>query len=274
VVLADSGRKVVLVDADLGAANLHTITGVAYPRKTLDDFIRGRQPNLEATLVETPYPNLRLLSSAADILSIAQPNYRERQRLFRGLQNLDTDVIIFDIAAGTHTRAIDFFTLAPIGIMIVEAVPTSLENAFTFLKNLLIRHLLRTFYHDRVLKEYIQRSSDPRNPDSFLQFRNLIEHLEAIDPATTAKFKSQFDGSGSEVKLVVNSLRSQNQYQIAERFTRMVKRYLALDMKVLGGLPYESTMVKAITARKPIVTAQPECGYARGMKQICRNLKI
>ena len=45
--LARSGRRVVLLDADLGAANLHTLLGVVHPSATLDDFWSGRVANLE-----------------------------------------------------------------------------------------------------------------------------------------------------------------------------------------------------------------------------------
>ncbi|MBD3393259.1 MAG: P-loop NTPase, partial [Chitinivibrionales bacterium] len=161
VLLAQRGHAVVLVDADLGAANLHTITGVTYPEKTLDDFIQGRQGSLEDTLLDTPQAGLRLLSSASDVLSIAAPNYTQRQKLLRGIKKLDADTVIFDLAAGTHTRAIDFFSLAPYGIILVEPTPTSLENAYSFVKNLMLRHLMRVFYHEKETREFIKNATDP-----------------------------------------------------------------------------------------------------------------
>jgi flagellar biosynthesis protein FlhG len=272
VVLAQNGHKVVLVDADLGAANLHTIIGVTYPERTLDDFVHGRSTNLEDTLLETPFPNLRLLSSASDVLSIAAPNYSQRQKLLRAIKKLDADTIIFDIAAGTNSRAIDFFSLAPYGIILVEPTPTSLENAYSFLKNLMMRHLLRVFYSDKQMKDFIVDVSDVREQSRQLQFNELIDRLAVMAPEKTAAYRKQLSESTSRVFLVVNALRDPGQFNMADRFVRIIKRYLTLDMKVLGALPYETNMDVAITARMPFSVKYPDSGYARGLKHIVENL--
>ena len=272
--LVRRGHQVVLVDADLGAANLHTITGVSYPERTLDDFIQGREKKLEGALLDTPYAGMRLLSSASDILSIAAPNYSQRQKLFRAIKRLNADTIIFDIAAGTHTRAIDFFSLAPFGVILVEPTPTSLENAYSFLKNLMVRHLLRLFYQDRRVRNYIRQATDPRRPGQLVQFNDLIARLETVEPEKTEKFRQQFSQAVSRVFLVVNGIRTPHQGRIADRFVRIIKRYLTLDTRILGALPYEARMDEAITSRVPFVEKFPESGYARGLGQIAANLGL
>ena len=274
LLLAQKGRRVVLVDADLGAANLHTITGVVYPEKTLDDFVQGKQPNLEQTLLDTPYPHLRLLSSASDILSITEPNYAQRQKLLRAIKRLNADIIIFDIAAGTHTRAIDFFSLAPYGIILVEPTPTSLENAYSFLKNIMIRYLLRLFYHDKEIRAYIKKATNPRNPQRVHQLNDLLVQLDTMNPEKTEQFRQQFSQAINKIYLVVNAVRAPQQYKIAERFIRMTKRYLGLDMQALGALPYESRMDEAIVARQPVVARIPQSGYAKGLEHIANNLRL
>jgi len=274
VCMARKGRSVVLVDADMGAANLHTIIGVTYPERTLDDFIQGREKDLSATLLETPYPNLRLLSSASDILSLAAPNYSQRQKLLRAIRKLSADTIIFDIAAGTHSRAIDFFSLAPYGVILVEPTPTSLENAYAFLKNLMVRHLLRIFFHNKPIKEFISQATDPRDPSRVLQLNEIIERLSAMDPDTTSKFRTMFTEPAAGISLVVNSVRAPHQFNIADRFVRIIKRYLTLDLRVLGALPYEPRMDDAIVGRTPFVVMFPESGYARGLEHILFNMKL
>lgn len=272
VILARKGHSVVLVDADLGAANLHTITGVTYPERTLDDFIHGRQSVLENTLLDTPYPGMKLLSSASDILSIAAPNYSQRQKLLRGIQKLKADTVIFDIAAGTHSRAIDFFSIATNGIIIIEPTPTSLENAYSFLKNLMVRHLMRIFYSEKPIKDFIVSATDPRNPGGQMQVNELLENLARMHPEKTEKYRSQFLSSANRFYLVVNAVRSARQFDVSERFARIIKRYLTLDMKVLGALPFEMQMDEAITARTPFVIRYPDSGYARGIEHIADRL--
>ena len=47
IALARRGKRVVLVDADLGGANLHTTLGLDLPRRTLSDFIDRKVERLE-----------------------------------------------------------------------------------------------------------------------------------------------------------------------------------------------------------------------------------
>lgn len=271
--LAQVGKRVVVVDADLGAANLHTIMGVRYPEKTLRDFTGNPGADLEQILVATEYPNLRLLSSASEILSIALPNYAERQRLFKALQKLHVDVIIFDIAAGTDQRATDFFSLASIGIIIVEPVPTSLENAYSFIKNLLVRSLLRKFFRDKETTDFIQSTMDSHDAENALLFSNLLEKLQERQPERIKEFR-QLYLEGNHLYVVVNSVKSPTQNVVAENFSRIIKRYLALNMDVLGLLPYEEAMDLAIIHRTPFVAKYPDSVYRKNMQAIVRKLAL
>ena len=272
--LAQTGKRVVVVDADLGAANLHTIMGVRYPEKTLRDFTGDRTADLEQILVATEYPNLRLLSSASEVLSIALPNYAERQRLFKALQKLSVDIIIFDIAAGTDQRATDFFSLASIGVIIVEPVPTSLENAYSFIKNLLVRALLRKFFRDKETTDFIQSTMNSKDAESALLFSNLLEKLQEQQPGKIEEFRRQFLEGGSRLYVVANSVKSPAQNVVAENFSRIIKRYLALNMDVLGLLPFEEAMDLAIIHRTPFVAKYPDSLYRKNMQAIVRKLAM
>lgn len=274
VVLSQQGKRVVLVDADIGAANLHTMVGVSYPKKTLADFFRSTDVELEDVLVDTPYPGLRLLSTASDILAIVSPNYKMNQRLFRAFQRLDTDVIVFDIAAGTHHRAIDFFALAPVGIVIVEPIPTALENAFLFTKNLLFRFLLRMFYHDVEMKRFIQSSLQPKEESKLLQFGELLEQIEGRAPDKIRQLREYFSADKFKMCIVGNCVRNPAQQQVFDRFAKIVKRYLGLSPRIVGYLPYEERMDIAITHRTPLVVKYPQSPYLGAMQDIVQSLPL
>lgn len=272
VVIAKAGKRVVVVDADIGAANLHTILGIRYPGKTLRDFLAKREDDLEKVLLDTACPGLRLLSSASDVLGIAGPNYSERQRLFRAITHLNADVIIFDIAAGTHQRATDFFSLAPDGIIAVEPVPTSLENAFSFLKNLLMRALLRKFFHDQETTAFIESSSDPRTTSRVLQFGDLLAKLQERNPHEITEFRQQFLGGSFAVHVLVNSVKSPGEKSIADKFCLIVRQYLMLRIEPLGFLPYEPAMNGAIVESVPFVMKFPASEYARNIGDMGKKL--
>lgn len=272
VALSQAGKKVLLVDADLGAANLHTIIGIAHAEKTLSDFLKNKYSSLKDVLIESSYPNLKLLSSASDILSLSYPTYKEKQRIISEIQKLDVDVIIFDIAAGTHQRAIDFFTLAPLGIILIQPVPTSLENAFTFLKNLLVRHLVRIFYRDPETRSYILKTSDPRNSESTMELSELINTLESKAPEKIKNFRKQMIETGNKFCIISNCLKTTGQSVITEKFAKIVKRYLTLNVTVLGNLPFEIFMDKAISERTPFIVKYPNSEFVTEMNEIVKRI--
>ena len=79
--LAKQRKKVVLVDLDLGASNLHTMVGLKPPENGLHQFIDKSVAALEATAVPTLLPNLFLISSAQCSMEIANLYYQQKLSL-------------------------------------------------------------------------------------------------------------------------------------------------------------------------------------------------
>src|SRR5262245_51393747 len=81
VALAQTGAKVVLLDADLGAPNLHTLFGIARPERTIEDFLAGRANTLADVALETGMRGLFLLAGTPAILGSANPSFGAKQKL-------------------------------------------------------------------------------------------------------------------------------------------------------------------------------------------------
>lgn len=271
--LADSGSKVLIVDADIGTANIHTLLGIKYPEKTLRDFTSGKVKKIEDALITTEYRDLKILSSAGDILSITAPNYKERQKLSNALNRIDVDYIIFDIPAGASNRAIDFFALAPVGCLIIQPIPTSLENAFSFIKNLLIRHLLRIFYHNKEMNNFIKNSIKMQQQDKPIEFPQLLKFLEERDPGSIALFKKEVYKDGAKLYLVMNSVKNVSQIQVGQKFSEIIKKHLYIDIEIIGNLPYDHYMDLAISSRKPFILKYPDSEYTFELIKTSNRLK-
>ncbi len=76
--LARLGHKIIVVDADLVGANLHTLMGVRYPPHSLEDFLLKRVPRLEDTIIETGVKGIGLICGADDILGPPTPPMPKR----------------------------------------------------------------------------------------------------------------------------------------------------------------------------------------------------
>ena len=130
--LVRNGKRAVLVDADLGGANLHTCIGIKPPEITLSDFVNRKVDVLEDVVSETGIPGLGLVSGALDFLGAANPKYTQKLRLLREIARLDVDYVIVDLGGGTGFNILDFFLIADHGILTVIPEPTSIENAYRF----------------------------------------------------------------------------------------------------------------------------------------------
>lgn len=263
--LACEGKKVVLVDADMDGANLHTLLGIPFPPRTMNDFFNGKL-SLEETLIDTPIKGLKLLSSANDALAVSGPDYMERLRLVKALQALQTDIIIIDITAGSSMRATDYFSLAPVMCVVVQPLPTSLENAYLFLKNLLIRQLLRTFHHQPAKRNLLLDALQSGTAGSSLD--ELLAFIEPSSPEKIDDYRKNFLSQIQHVYLIGNGIRREEQNQAFDRFTRMIKRYLSITVQFAGSLPFENTMDLAVATRTPFIIKYPQSQFVNSLKQI------
>jgi len=69
--LARLGKKVILIDGDLGGANLHTLMGVRYPHVSLEHFLTKKVARLEDTIIETAVEGIGLICGAENLLGSA-----------------------------------------------------------------------------------------------------------------------------------------------------------------------------------------------------------
>src|SRR5262245_52670209 len=125
-VAARGGLRVIVIDLDLGGANLHTCLGVrGNPERTnLSDVLEDRVVDLDKIAVETPVPGLRLILGALGHAGTAQTNREQCQQLLQGVRRLPADVIILDLAAGMDRATLDFFNGADKSLLVTTPEPT------------------------------------------------------------------------------------------------------------------------------------------------------
>lgn len=128
--LAKLNQKVVLVDADLGGANLHTLLGIKFVKYTLADYLNKRVKSLDDITITTPVSGLRLICGASDIVGLANPKYLQKQKIIKALQKLDADHLILDLGAGSNYDTLDFFLSCNYKIAVITPQPTALQNGY------------------------------------------------------------------------------------------------------------------------------------------------
>ena len=266
--LARRGFRTAVIDLDLGGANLHTCLGVPLPSRGLSDFIHRRAAKLADVLVETGEPNLWIIAGANDSLDAASPRHSQKQKLIRHLQSMEMDYLVLDLGAGTHFNVLDFFLLADHGLLVLLPEPTSIENAYRFVKAAFFRKLeqVQAQYEvaDEVLAALETRDGIARTPF------DVYEAVGQKDPALAAQLQQDMDGF--RVKLVVNQVRTEADKAVAPAVVDAWKKFFGIDMELLGAIPYDDEAWRAVRRRRPIVLERPDSEAAAAIVSIVERL--
>ncbi len=118
--LARLGKQVILIDGDLGGANLHTLMRV-HPQVNLEDFLTRKVARLEDTIIETTVEGVGLICGADDFLGAANPTYAQKTRLLNQIEALPAQYVLLDLGAGTSFNTLDFFNYCGTKIVLLTA---------------------------------------------------------------------------------------------------------------------------------------------------------
>ncbi len=267
---AQQGKRVVLLDADLGGANLHTLLGIRFPAATLSDYLNERKGSLQQILLDTSIPQAKLISGASDVLGIANPKYSQKEKIIRGLQKLEADYILLDLGAGTGFHTIDFFALSCQGIIVIDAELTTMENAYGFLKTSILRKLGRMYAEEPGVAELVERTSQPRNGKKIATVSELLRQAETIakDRGDAAR---EWLGN-FHPRLLINRVRRKEDVEIALRFCEIAKKYLSVEVRYVGYVAEDEAVRSSVRSCAPLVLSQPACLAVQCLKAITANL--
>lgn len=265
--LAQRGARVVVVDLDLGGANLHTCLGIAPPSVTLSDFVSHRVSSLDAALVPTGLERLQLISGASDALDAANPKHAAKGRLMRHLRSLDADYVLLDLGAGTGFNTLDFFLAADHGLVVLLPEPTSVENAYRFIKAAFFRKLqavVRQETAETVGRVLAGKDPELRNP------WDCVARLRERDAQAATELELAL--SGFHPFLVLNQARTRADFDVGATVALAWKKFFGLELGTLGSIAYDEAVWQAVRARKPFLAHAPESPAAHGLWRLAENL--
>lgn len=131
--LMNKGKRVLIIDADLGLANVEILMGVI-PKYNLKEVVDGNK-KIEEIICEGPN-GLKFISGGSGIENIANLSEDNLNRLARDLASLDDlyDVIIIDTGAGINDTVMTFARIANQILLVTTSDPTAITDAYALLK--------------------------------------------------------------------------------------------------------------------------------------------
>ena len=193
--LANRDKKVLILDADLGLANIDVVFGIT-PSFNLNHFFSGER-SLAEIIVDGP-PNIHILPAGSGIQNFTRLDAQQKMRLLDGLDTLHNqfDYVLIDTEAGISENVTYFTTAAQDILVVTTTEPTAITDAYALMK------LLSSQYHEKQFSLIVN------------QIQNEDEALDVFRKLTMVSnryldISIDFLGSIPEDKMMVEAIKKQ-----------------------------------------------------------------
>ena len=229
VTLARDGIRVALVDADLGAANLHTMLGFIQPERGLAEFFDHKVEILDEARVNVT-PTLSLIAGTSRP-GAANLSATQRLRFIRGLMELQADVVIVDVGAGTAYSVVDLVATADLKLFVVTPHLPSIHNAYALLKAC-VHRVARRLASDDVEQGLIDAALGSDHKSRTIT--QLVDVLRNFDAVLASRIEDVLDRFG--VGLVCNQVSAPAEAAALSRISPMILDHLHVHAPVITTL--------------------------------------
>lgn len=191
IALAEKGRRVVILDADLGLANIDVLLGIKANRNLLD--VLNGQCDLRDVLVSGP-GGIKIVPASSGTQHMTQLSPMEHAGLINAFSDLgdQIDVLIVDTAAGISESVVSFLRASQEILLVVCDEPTSITDCYALIKLMnrdygtnrfrILANQVRNDQEGRVLFDKLTRVTE-RFLDVALQYVGIVPYDEAVKKA-------------------------------------------------------------------------------------------
>lgn len=131
--LAKLGNRVMILDADLGLANVDILLGIN-PKYNLVHLVRGEK-DIKDIITETEF-GIKVIASGSGVKELVNLSNQQRASFIEKISELEdmVDVLLVDTGAGISKNTLSFLYAADYGIIITTPEPTALMDAYGLIK--------------------------------------------------------------------------------------------------------------------------------------------
>ncbi len=167
------GKKVVVLDADLGLANIEVLLGVI-PQYNLSHVLSGEKTIFE--IIERTQDGISFISGGSGISELMFLNKEQIIQFATGISELEkhVDFILIDTSAGITEAVLSFCKLAHEVVFITTPEPTSITDAYALMKT------VQTKYNEDLplFKLLINKAeTDKEAQQVYLKLSNVCKHF-------------------------------------------------------------------------------------------------
>jgi flagellar biosynthesis protein FlhG len=215
--LAKSGKKVVILDMDIGMGNVHVLIGKT-SKYSLKDYLDGHLV-LEDVMIKVS-DGVNYISGGSGMATIMEWTDKTFERMISAMESLqkDYDFVLFDMGAGIADWSLDLLTSIDELIVISTAEPTAIMDAYSMMKYIHLRDNHKTFYI-------------------------LCNRAYSLEEG----------------------------FDTTKRLKIVMERFLQKEVMILGSLPEDPVVRKAVRQQELFTTLYPDAPISKTMQKIVNN---
>ena len=263
--IALSGQKVVLMDGDFGASNLHALLGISHPLYGFQDlFTNDKAP--DSLLIETGISNLKFISSAGDNPGSANIDSERVKKIIAFIKKIDADTVILDLGPGTSFNVLDLFNISSKGIIMSSPETTSVMKTFSFIRSALFRRLSKKLKNLSALQKLVDYSKLSKNDLETYTLATLRENIKKVDETQIKKL----DEIVNEFKpaIIINRVRNKKDLLAGNNLVNLAKKYLEVELNYIGYIVESDGVRESTEEMVPFLIKNPQSKPSGNLQQI------
>ncbi|HBN16376.1 MAG: cobyrinic acid a,c-diamide synthase [Gammaproteobacteria bacterium] len=215
--MAQAGKRVVLMDADLGLANVDILMGVKAD-KTIAEVMAG-VCDLRDVMIETQ--GIKIIPASSGVQTLVNMGANQHAGIIHAFSELsdELDVLVIDTAAGISDSVVSFVRAAQEVLVVVCDEPSSMTDAYA---------LVKLLNRDCQLRDFRILANMTRSPQ---EGRNLFN-----------------------------------------RFAAVTSKFLDVNLRYAGDIPFDETVRKAVQRQKPVLLSYPGGRAADGYRRLASEV--
>jgi flagellar biosynthesis protein FlhG len=264
--MALSGQKVILMDTDFGASNLHALLGIKNPAHGFQDFFNDEITNKQSLLIDTGISNLKFVSGAGDNPGSANIDSDKINTVISFIKSLDADTVLLDLGPGTNYNVIDFFNISTQNVVLTTPEMTSVMKTFSFVRSALFRRVSLEFQDNHDIQKMVDHSN-PGSADIEAYTTGLLRDRFVKD------FPEQLEQFNNIVKnftpgLVVNRVRSKKDLKTGDNLLKLIRKFLEVETTYLGYIIESDRIRDSVDEMIPFLIKDPQSKPSENLQQI------
>ena len=254
VLLAKQGKRVVLVDLDLGGSNLHTFLSLKNPKLGLHNFLIKDYKTLDEVAIPTSIPNLSLITSTNCSHEIGNLFHSQKLKIIRAINKLSYDYVLLDLGAGTIFNILDFFLISNKGLFIITPEPTSIENTFQFIKAVYLRKIKQVL-RQKAFNSFVKKLQ-AKTKNTLI--RSPMELVEIVLKQDSKKGKLLIaELEKLQFKFIMNQFRKETDVTMGNKIEKLCNKHFFAKFQFLGNIRYDERVHDSIYSRSIYMNKYP-----------------